>query len=197
MMNQHDVWWNVGRRSGAALLLFAVSACGSDINTEFPRPREPFPATLYDLVAGPIDRASALNVVSGRSLGVPTVVRVDQSDSWDIAYAVIDGSPVWLPRGFFEGLEPDSGILEALRDFDEILEAPGERESYEFSDPVPISEGKTYIVRSRNAPGLSLPCRIYAKVLVQQIEVDPPRVKVLYLWNPNCDGRNLRPQEAG
>jgi hypothetical protein len=174
----------------------ALLSCGRDINTSFPRPGEPLEATLYDLVTGPIERASAFNVVSGRGRGTPRTVRVDQSNEWDVAFAVLDGKPVWLPRGFFEGLEPSSGILELSRAFDEVTVAPENRELYEMEAPLPVTVGNTYIIRSRNDPTISLPCRIFAKVSVEAVGQDPDRVDLLFLWNPNCDDRNLTPGQT-
>ncbi|MGD8700085.1 MAG: hypothetical protein PVJ43_12385 [Gemmatimonadales bacterium] len=177
------------------LLLGAVSSCGDDINTEYPRPSEPRELSLYDLVSGPIDRPSAVNVVSGRALGVPSAVRIDVTERWDLVFALVDGSPAWLPRGFFEALEVSSGILATTADFEQIIEAPEDKELYEDEQPVPMTEGTTYIIRSRSDPDLSLPCRIYAKVLVESIQADPARADLSIIWNPNCDGRNLVPSE--
>jgi hypothetical protein len=178
-----------------ALSLGAVASCGDDLNTEYPRPAEPAKLTLYDLVSGPIDRPSAMNVVSGRALGLPSAVRVDVTERWDLVFALVDGSPAWLPRGYFEALEVSSGVMATTLDFDQVLEAPENRELYEDEQPLPITEGTTYIIRSRSDPDISLPCRIYAKVLVESVQADPARVDLSIIWNPNCDGRNLIPTE--
>ena len=188
----------ISDRFWAALLLCSlvgVSSCGNDINTEYPRPSEPAELSLYDLVSGPIDRPSAVNVVSGRALGRPSAVRVDITERWDLVFAMVEGSPAWLPRGFFEALEVSSGVLATTLDFDQVREAPEDRDLYEDEQPVPLTEGTTYVVRSRSDPDLSLPCRIYAKILVEAIQADPPRVDLQVIWNPNCDGRNLVPSE--
>jgi hypothetical protein len=181
------------RRASVILLALALVSCGRDITTDFRRPGEPLDGTLYDLVAGPIDRASAYNIVSGRGFGVPRTVRVDQSDQWDIAFAILDGQPVWLPRGYFEALEPSSGVLELARAFDEVTTAPADKTLYEAENPVPITVGNTYVIRSRNDPTLSLPCRIYAKIGVEAIQRNPDRIDFIVLWNPNCDRRDLTP----
>jgi hypothetical protein len=185
-------------RLWAVLLVFllgGVSSCGDDINREYPRPSEPAELSLYDLVSGPIDRPSAVNVVSGRALGRPSAVRIDVTERWDLVFAMVDGSPAWLPRGFFEALEVSSGVLATTLDFDQVIEAPEDKELYEDEQPVPLTEGTTYIIRSRADPDLSLPCRIYAKVLVESIQTDPARADLSIIWNPNCDGRNLVPSE--
>jgi hypothetical protein len=187
----------IGRRLAPLLLVGAVLACGSDNSSSFPRPSEPIEASLYDIVAGPIDRASALNVVSGRGAGIPVAVRVDVTDQWDIAYGVLDGETVWLPAGFFEGFSADAGIYEVPEGFEQLAEAPDNKELYEKEQPVPLTEGVVYIIRSRTDPALSVPCHLYAKVFVEAVKEDPPsRVDLLILWNPNCDDRNLTPGDA-
>ncbi len=179
---------------GAALLPFAaLLGCGDNLNISFPRPSEPLEETLFDLVAGPIDRPSGLNVVSGRGSGSPRAVRVDESSEWDVAFAIMGGEPVWLPQGFFEAFEPSSGIVRLEGVFDQIQDAPSNRELYETEDPVPLVEGATYAIRSRNDPALSLPCRIFAKLEVISIEGDPTRARIRILWNPNCDRRRVTP----
>lgn len=178
------------------LLLGGILSCGSNINTEYPRPNEPLNLSLYDLVSGPIDRPSAVNLISGRALGVPSAVRIDLTERWDLVFAIVDGSPAWLPRGYFEALEVSSGVLATTLDFDQVLEAPEDKTLYEEEQPVPITEGTTYVIRSRSDPNYSLPCRIYAKVLVEAVQADPARVDLSIIWNPNCDGRNLIPAEA-
>ena len=177
------------------LSLGGVPSCGDSLNTEYPRPSEPVELSLYDLVSGPIDRPSAVNVVSGRALGRPSAVRVDATERWDLVFGVVDGSPAWLPRGFFEALEASSGVLGTTLGFDQVREAPEDKELYEDEQPVPITEGTTYVIRSRSDPDLSLPCRIYAKVMVESVQTDPARVDLLIIWNPNCDGRYLVPSE--
>lgn len=184
------------RRPALLLLVLAGSlSCGGDLNFDFPRPAQPLETTLYDLVAGPVDRPSGFDVVAGRGRGLPRSVRVDQSGEWDVAFALLDGQAVWLPRGFFESAKPSAGIVELNRAFDEILEAPADRELFERENPVPVSVGSVYVIRSRNDPALNLPCRLFAKLGVEAIEGDPVRVRFRYLWNPNCDQRNLTPAE--
>jgi hypothetical protein len=185
MANPRDY---IGRRLVPLLLVGALLACGSDNSSSFPRPSEPIAASLYDIAAGPIDRASALNVVSGRGSGIPLAVRVDVTDEWDIAFGVLDGETVWLPAGFFEGFSEG---------FEQLAEAPEDKDLYEKEEPVPLKDGVVYILRSRTDPALSVPCHLYAKVFVEAVKEDPPsRVDLLVLWNPNCDDRNLTPGDA-
>ncbi len=185
-----------GRSAVALAAAFAVLACGDSTDFDFRRPSEPLDATLFDLVDGPLDRASALDVVSGsgRNVGRPRAVRVDQSGEWDVAFAVLEGQAVWLPRGFFDAFEASSGITRLDRGFEEIEEVPGDRQIYEEQDPVPVEVGATYAIRSRNDPALQLPCRLFAKLEVQELEMDPPRIRTRFLWNPNCDQRIVVPE---
>ncbi len=152
---------------------------------------------MYDLIDGPVDRASALSVIAGVRGGSPTTERVDRTEQWDVAFGVIDGQPYWLPRGFFEGLEPSAGILVMEQDFDEIDTAPGDRTLYEFTDALPMIEGNTYVIRSRNDPTTSLPCRIFGKVRVDSVQSDPAWISFIIVWNPNCDDTNLTLEPSG
>lgn len=178
------------------LVLTPLLSCGGDTRLDFPRPTEPLETTVFDLLEGPLDRASAFDVVAGRGLGEPRAVRVDQSAQWDIAFAEMGGQPVWLPRGFFEANEPSSGITLLNRAFEEITNVPGNSEDYEGMDPVPASVGAVYAIRSRSDPTLSLPCRVFAKLEVLSIEFDPARVQFRFLWNPNCDDTNVTPEDS-
>jgi len=182
----------LNRRAITVLLAVCVlGACSDDTGTNWPRPSEPLDLSLYDVIEGPIDRASAVTVVAGVGSGFPRAVRVDQTQQWDIAFGMIDGEPYWLPRGFFVALEPTAGILAVEQDFDEIDTAPDDKTLYEYTDPMPMIVGATYIVRSRNDPTTELPCRIYAKVRVVSIQPDPAWMQFIILWNPNCDDTNL------
>lgn len=176
------------------VLASAITGCGDELNIDFRRPSEPLETTLHDLIAGPLDRPSGLSVVDGRGGGIPRAVRVDQTDEWDIAFAVIDGEPVWLPRGFFESLEATAGVLPLETGFENTETLPGDRNLYEAEDPVPISEGGVYGVRSRSDPSLSLPCHIFAKIVVDEVETDPARIRLRSLWNPNCDQTRVTPE---
>ena len=192
---------NLLRHAGFLFVILGLAAsalaCGDDLDPRFRRPGAPFEATLFDLFMGPIDRPSALDVLPGAgSVGAPLAVRVDQTDQWDVAFAVVDGEPVWLPRGFFVEFEASSGILPLDRGFDEIERVPGDRTLYEMEQPVPVTVGTTYAIRSRSDPNLSLPCRIFAKLVVDELQSDPVRIRVRFLWNPNCDQVLVTPEEG-
>ncbi len=171
--------------------LGALAACGSSTDASFPVPDEPVELSVYDLVNGPIDRPSAVNILSGRGSGVPTVLRVDASDLWDVSFGVLDSVPAWLPRGFFEGLVVSSGVLELDLDFDDVFAAPSEDTLYVYDEPVDITVGKTYAIRSRPDPGVSITCVLYAKAEVLALEGDPALLEFRILWNPNCNESGL------
>lgn len=175
----------------AVILVGALAGCSNSDDSRFPVPEEPAERTLYDLVNGPIDRPSALNLLTGRSGGLPTTWRVDVTDQWDLCFGVIDGEPFWLPRGFFEGFQVSSGVAELPLDFDDVRVVSSEDEDYEDSEPVPITVGATYALRSRPDPTVSVTCRLYAKAEVVAVEGDPARLSLRILWNPNCNETSL------
>jgi hypothetical protein len=192
MMRTLTEGWRV---PAVVLAVAALSSCSDTLNFDFPRPDSPLEATLYDLVAGPVDRASAFNVVGGYGSGVPGTVRVDQLPNWDVAFAIRNGAPVWLPRGYFEGFTESGGILRVDRGFQEVTEAPSDATLYDETEPLPVEDGGVYVIRSRPDESQSLPCRLFAKLEVQSIGGDPVRVRFRYLWNPNCGNRDLTPGE--
>ncbi len=185
---------NYLRGGGAAAFLLMLAACSSDLNTSFLRPSEPIELVLFDLLTAPIDRQSGLTFVSARGTGIPRAIRLDQTDEWDVAFALVDDDAVWLPRGFFESLDPTSGILAMDGGFDAIERVPRDRSLYEMEDPVTVTVGRVYAVRSRTDPTLSLPCHIFGKLVVDDIEGTPARVTIRVLWNPNCDDTNVTPE---
>ncbi|UCC73095.1 MAG: hypothetical protein JSV86_00590 [Gemmatimonadota bacterium] len=182
-----------GRFAAVLTLALALGACGDTLDQSIPRPTEAAEGELMDLVEGPVERSSALNLLAGRGFGIPTAVRVDQSGQWDIAFALVDGEPRWLPRGFFEAFEPSSGIRVMQGEFEEIERLPSDREAYELEEPVPVTVGVTYGLRSRTDPSLSLPCHVFAKLVADSVGGDPMRVWFRVLWNPNCDDTNVTP----
>lgn len=190
MMRELTEAWRV---LAVVVAVTALSSCSYTANFDFTRPSTPVEATLYDLVAGPVDRPSAFNLVSGYGSGVPSTVRVDQVPTWDVAFAVQDGTPVWVPRGYFKGFTASAGVLAVDQAFEEVTEAPSDASLYDETTPTPVKDGGVYIIRSRPDESQSLPCRLFAKVEVQSIEGDPPRIQFRYLWNPNCGNRNLTP----
>ncbi|UCC82411.1 MAG: hypothetical protein JSW46_15705 [Gemmatimonadota bacterium] len=182
-------------RSHVALLLtvaLGLVACGDELGN-ISRPSSPIEVELVDLVDGPLNRANALNVVAGRGFSAPRVARVDDTDQWDITFAVVDGEPKWLPRGFFDGIELSAGIRVMQADFEDVELLPRDEESYELEQPLPATVGTTYGIRSRTDPTLSLPCHVFAKMVVDSIAGDPQRVWFRVLWNPNCDDANVTP----
>ena len=190
-MAEHNAKTRLIRASLPLLVASSLTACGGDSTFLFPVPAEPFESILFDLVTGPLDRPSAFDLVAARGRGLPRTVRVDQTEQWDIAFAILEGEPVWLPRGFFEGIRPSSGITRLDGDFDDITSVPGNSEEYEEEEPVPISEGAVYAIRSRTDPALSLPCRVFGKVRVLLLEGIPPQIDFETVWNPNCDDTNV------
>lgn len=174
-------------------LALGLVACGDELLRDYPRPTSPLEAELIDLVNGPLTRANAIDIVSGRGFGIPRAVRVDETVHWDFAFAVVDDEPAWIPRGFFDGVEPSTGIRIMPVDFEDVEVLPSDEEDYELEEPVPVTVGTTYGIRSRNDPALSLPCHVYAKMVVDSIWGDPVRVKFRVLWNPNCDKIQVTP----
>ena len=181
----------LARALAVLTVVTGLTACGDDTTFQFPLPDAPIEDRVFDLIAGPLDRPSAVDVVAGRGSGFPRSVRVDVTDDWDFVFAILDGEPVWLPRGFFDGLEPTSGLARVDGSFESVRVVPGSREEYEEEDPMPIEIDAVYAIRSRTDPGIAFPCRVFGKIRVLSIEGDPARATFELFWNRNCDDRNV------
>ena len=170
--------------AGLAALL---GACGD--STEpilIPLPEEPTQATVYDFVTGDILDPSAFDVIT-RSR-----VRTDQVSGWDFVYFEDEAlGPVIVTRGsYFEDEDEQAGALVTTFPFDLVTEAPDE--GYVIQEPVPISTGDVFVVRSRSDRAFgNLRCRRYGKFLVEVIDAELGALTFSHIVNPNCENRDL------
>lgn len=192
------------RLAGAATLFAALIAfaCGDPDRFLLPVPAEPREGTIYDLFGTIVDRPSAFDLATG-----PFITRSDRTSGWDFVFAFLPdepsaaaclqghapGTPVFLPRGCFEGLDPSSGIQRLDRAFEEVIEVSGSAADYTSDVAVVAEAGVTYAVRSRPDPALGAACRRYAKIEVLSFNPAAESMTIRYLWNPNCNLRRVAP----
>lgn len=187
------------RTSRAATLLAAlvISGCGSQ-DFFAALPTEPRETTLFDLFGPIIERPAAFDLATG-----PGASRTDLTSQWDFVFAITPpgaagcfsgfaaGDPVFLPRGCFEGLEASSGLMQSTRTFEEVVTASGIADDYVSETALPADSGAVYVLRSRPDPGLSSTCRRYLKLEVLSVNAVTGALTFRFLWNPNCNLRNL------
>lgn len=193
------------RASRAATLLAALVTfgCGSD-DFLAPLPTQPREATLFDFFGPIIERPAAFDLATG-----PGPIRSDLTSQFDFVFAITRpgdagcfsglaaGEPVFLPRGCFDALDAESGLMRSTRAFEEVVTASGTAEDYVRDTAVPVDSGAVYVLRSRPNPTISSTCRLYLKLEVLSIEPATGALAFRFLWNPNCNLRNLPTGSTG
>lgn len=172
----------------AAVLL--LTGCESPFNRTQPLPLEPTSVSLADFREGGIGEATAFQ------LNNAWAVLPSQTSDWDFVFWVSDeGQPQFRPRDMITDGDSDAGLAPVEVSFEALEEAP--QEGYLTKEPVPADSGAVYAVRSRQAPGLGLRCRRYAKIQVTSVNAEAGTVTFRHLVNPNCEQRNLVPGSGG
>ena len=187
------------RSSGAAALLAALVISGCESRDFLAAlPTEPRETTLFDLFGPIIERPAGFDLATG-----PGPIRTDITSQFDFVFAITPpgaagcfsgfavGEPVFLPRGCFEDLDASSGLQRSDRTFEEVVTASGNAEDYVSAAAVLADSGAVYVLRSRPDPGLSSTCRRYLKLEVLSLDPVTGALTLRFLWNPNCNLRNL------
>lgn len=177
-----------GRLTVQLLIIATVASCSDPFEpflTPVPAPEE---IVLHDFKTGDLLDPAAFDLFNR------SAIRTDQSTSWDFVFAV---DPVLGPtlqaRGSVVGEESDAGIQPSDLEFDVLIMAP--ESGYTKSEPVPIAEGLVLVVRSRQTLAFRTRCRVYGKLEIMSIEGTPTTATIRYVINPNCEQRNIEPEE--
>ncbi len=177
-----------GRLAALLLLVAMVAGCSDPFEpflTPGPGPEE---TELHDFTTGSLLDPAAFDLFTRAP------VRTDQSTSWDFVFAIDpDLGPTLQARESVVGLESAAGIQTSNSDFDTLIRAP--EGDYTQSEPVPIAVGSVLAVRSRQSPSLVARCRVFGKLEILSIEGSPPAATIKYVVNPNCEQRNIEPEE--
>ncbi len=178
--------------AAAALLPIAASACGDD-PFSFDWDHVPDTVVLYSMAR------EEPNLPTGFSFFTGAVVRIEAPNAvgtWDVALDTRDGGLVLLPPGAL-GVESRARIaaLEGLA-LEDLREAPSDTSVYEATEPVPVTPGTIYVVRTHQRLGsFGTRCVYYAKAEAVDIDVEGGRLTFRYIENPVCNDRNLVPPE--
>ena len=146
----------------------------------------PDTAELYSLArVENVDRFGAYDLFSQAGVVVENL-----RGPFDFDFAITEdeaGEFVLLPTGYFPDASARPGILiDDTASFTGLRRAP--REGYVTEEPVPLSTGVIYVVKTR----LLGSCTRYGKVEVLDIDEDGI-VQIQTLVNPNCGERSLVP----
>ena len=143
--------------------------------------------TLWALIGTPVATPSAYSLEGSRR------VRTDLSVDFDFAYNLDnDGRHLFIPRsvlGIDTANTANPGLLLRNESFEAITLAPSN--GYITDQPVPITVGQRYVVRSRVTCSLGVPK--YAKLEILTFDETTRIVTFRILTDDNCGFKSLEP----
>lgn len=173
----------------SAALIMGLNACGDD-PFAFDWFDTPDTTTIYSLQL-PLDR----QLSSGFSFASRSAVRIElagATGAWDMALDTQGGELVALPPGAL-GITARAAIasLGAIP-FDDLREAPSDTLLYELNDPVPMTLGHVYAVRTnRNLQNFGTTCVYYAKFSPITLDATAGSMEFQFVASPICNNRDL------
>jgi hypothetical protein len=182
-------------RGGPLLVLLTAvslvaSACGSD-PFAFNWTASKDTVQLYSLAR------PELNLYSGFNFYQRTRVRIEAATStgtWDIAVDTRNGQIVLLPPGALGVTSKARITVVSGQTFDQVTDAPADTTLYTANEPVPVSNGNIYVVRTNQSIGAyGTPCVYYAKL--EPVDIDPTDGILTFAFDssPVCNDRRLIP----
>lgn len=174
--------------SGAALCVMAITACQDPFAPTADQVNESQSFTIYAISGTPVTAPAGLSL-SGR-----TIVRVDGSFGFDLAFDInAQGQPVVLPVNMVGTAITGShavGLKRVSGTFVNVTEAP--RDGYVFDSTQVMSLGAVLAVQSQSSIcSFSFTPYVFAKVTIDSVN---PTTRALYgrtLINLNCGFRQL------
>ncbi len=138
-----------------------------------------------------------INLYSGFNFNQRTRVRIEAASStglWDVAVDTRDGKIVLLPPGAL-GVTSRAGIaVMEGQSYDDVTSAPADTSLYVTAEPVPVSEGNVYVVRTgRSVGSYGTYCVYYAKLAPLLIDPDGGTLTFAFDASPVCNDRSLVP----
>jgi hypothetical protein len=179
-------------RLGAALasLLVGLTACDEDPFV-FRWDATPDTVRLYSLTR------PEPNLASGFGFFDRNLIRVEAPEAtgtWDVALDIEGGALVLKPPGAL-GITARAGIASlGTIPFDDVDEAPGDTLAYELNNPVTMTVGNVYAVRTnRRAGSFGSSCVYYGKLEPVIVNLAAGELDFVYVISPVCNNRSLVP----
>jgi hypothetical protein len=183
-------------RAGLAAATFAAAAmlaCGDPNAPVANFPNYADTLALYTLNGAPRGAPTALRILAG--IGGTSGVTADAGFSFDVAVDIdADGRPVLYPVRLvaapFLGTHR-VGIQRTTRPFDEILEAP--ESGYVHDSLAVLAVGEVVLIESADPEACTafFGGFVYAKMIVDSVDVPRRRVFARVTADPNCGFRSL------
>ncbi len=132
---------------------------------------------------------------SGFSFYDRTPIRIEvagATGSWDIALDTRNGELVVLPPGAL-GITARGAIASlGAVPFGDIDQAPSDTLLYEADDPIPMTLGHVYVVRTnRRAGNFGSSCVYYAKMSPTALDATAGSMFFEFVASPICNNRDL------
>jgi hypothetical protein len=174
---------------GVLLGAMAASACGDPFQVKAQFVNEDQPYFVHALTG------SALPYATGLLLPGKSVTRVDGSFSFDVAFDInAQGDVVLLPVrvvGQGAGGSRQVGILKPSGAYDNVLEAP--RTGYVYDSVTVVRKGEPAVIQAQAANcGLSLSPFLYARIVVDSVDLPNRAIYGRTTINTNCGFRSLK-----
>jgi hypothetical protein len=149
----------------------------------------PDTVTIYSLRL-PVER----QLSSGFSFYGRTAIRIElagATGAWDMALDTQGGELVALPPGAL-GITARAGIasLGAIS-FTDFVQAPSDTLLYELNDPVPMTLGHVYAVRTNRVQTGFGGCVFYAKFMPVTLDASAGFMDFEYVASRSCNNREL------
>lgn len=175
-------------------VLLAVGACSDPTSLQARFETITDTAVVYALSGTPVAYPSALSVP------FHTAVRVDGNLSFDVALDLnANGDPLVYPLKLVAssfGSSRQVGLLKADSAFEQITRAPGG--GYGFDSVVVAPKGTPVLLQvSSSYCQLDLSQILYAKIVVDSVDLVTRSMVVRMVVNPNCGFRSFLPGVPG
>jgi hypothetical protein len=156
---------------------------------------EPDTTSIYSLARPELNLVSGFNFYERASRASDGRVRVEQpgaTGNWDVALDTRAGGLVLLPPGAL-GITARAGIASmGPVPFDDFQQAPGDTLLYELNNPVVMTLGHVYAIRTnRGVSGFGSSCVYYAKIEPIILDVPEERMWFKFVASPMCNNRDL------
>lgn len=178
--------------SAVAAVGLVAASCGDD-PFKIRWSISPDTVLLYSLARPELGLPSGFNFYNR----VPIVVEeANATGNWDIAVGTRDGAIVILPPGALGVI--GRGRVASLTGvtFDEVIEAPADTMAYVAAQPVPVTMGTVYVIRTNQSPGaFGSSCVYYAKLAPVEIDAANGTLRFVFDSSPVCNDRKLIPED--
>jgi hypothetical protein len=149
---------------------------------------------LYSLARPELNLFSGFDFLGRRGVKIESPQAVS---AWDLALDTRDGQLVFMPPEAI-GVRNSAAAIAPMgaMEFSDLKKAPRDTTLYVGDQPVPITVGHLYVIRSRRAPGIyGSICSYFGKLMPLAKDMDDQSVTFMFDISPVCNDRKLIPSK--